>query len=347
MAGWASGLLAGVAGGLKGVQGQQRYDASQQQWVDEFKQKERFQQLQADVREMIARMGDDTKREKIKTDKDTADKKRESDATKAAASLESVDTYRKGNLALGAERNRLTDQNQQNEESWRYGSVDPRGWESLRLTDQGQHLTSADRNRAISATDARAAAGRATTERGQDISATTAAAGQAGASQRSRAGNVLDVLKLKAAAEKGASVFPPAPGAPAQKPDEWAAEFDRLYNDPNAMGGEAARAVSAAPPAAPVGAAPAPTAAPPIAPGRAPIPVQPRAPSSAVPAPAPAPQAAAPGADPRMALATQLVTLAKSIATMPPGPQREAAKQQLATLRQQAETLRTPPPGQD
>lgn len=314
--GWGAALLAGAGGAAKGIVGQQRFDQAEEL-------KRELERQRAEVRELLAKVSDETKRRgqdmtdaQKAADRAGKDADRTAKADQARANLERLWSKDTDTSAQGWDRNRIAETGQQQTGAlgWDRNRIsEDLGWGRIGATERGQDVgaTTARRGQDL---------GASTAIRGQDVGAATAAAGQAGTAQRSKARNVLDVLRLK---QRGDASL-------AGDQTDFANEFDRLYSDPNAMGGEAARAI-----AAPAGPAPG-AAAPAVAPTGAPLPVPVRPQSNAVPA-----------ADPRIALATQMLALTKQITAMPPGPARENTKRQLAALRAQAETLRTPPPGQD
>lgn len=292
--GWGTALLAGAGGAAKGIESRQRFDQAEEL-------KRQLAAQQAELRTMLAELTDTTKRRGQDLTKEQKDAERKAKGDQVAANLERLWSKDSDTSALGWDRNRVTEAGQQQagDLGWdRNRIAEDLGYGRLAVTERGQDIgaTTTRRGQDIGATTARRGQdiGASTATRGQDISASTAAAGQAGTAQRSRAGNVLDVLKLKAGAEKaGASVF----GTPNQKPEDWASEFDRLYNDANAMGGEAARAVSQPPAAA--APPPSPGAPPGAPPARAPLPAPVR-PQAAAPTPAAPPAGVQVGATVRL-----------------------------------------------
>lgn len=318
--GIANAILAGVGGAAKGVESQQRFDKAEELKRQLAAQQEELRVMLAKISDSTKQRGQDLTDAQKAADRTARDADRKQRADTAAANLERLWSHDTDTSALNWDKNRLTEQGQSDTNDRFWGGTMPLGYDRIAATERGQDMSASTARRGQDI-------GASTARRGQDMTSSTAAAAQTGATDRSRARNVLDVLRLKQRGD--ASLLG------GDDNTDFAGEFDRLYNDPNAMGGEAARALSSAPAPAPAGAAPAPSAPLPVAPTRAPVPVPAR------------PQAAAPTEDPRLAVATQLVALTKQVTTMPPGPAREDAKKKLAALRAQAETLRTPNPGQD
>lgn len=302
-------VLAAVGGAAQGGDAAMRFQAQQ-----------KHQQDLDDLKRMIAQLGDSTKRRgQDLTDEEKKAALEETHTKNAATNQSAIDKLNVAWAGLGQndthfyadQARRATDASNTNDLGW--SKLDQEG-----ALGYDRNATSAGNARLMAGTSRANALTAADTSRGNNANTVSAARDIAGGREAAsnsalRAHAALGVMGLRA---KGAnSLF----GA-SSNPDDFAAQFDKLYEDPTLTATEAVDDAQTPPEApAPAGAA---------APARpAPVPVAPRGGAAAAPvSPAAAP---APGAAEQ-----QAQTLIQQIR------QTEAAGKDATALRQQLKQLR-------
>jgi hypothetical protein len=283
--GWGD-VLSFAGGAARGAHADYAHQMDEEQQRQMLQERLAYQQQVAELRALVQSKG-------IETTADTKDKDRKSRDANAEA-----ERKRRTDETIG-KLDRLYSKD---------ASDEALGWGRIGATEHGQDQADARFwGGTMPFKEEELATRDATTRRGQDVGAssskyradtaaasadkrTEAVAGSTSTAQRAR--NALGILGLKA--RQKPSIF-----GTTQSPTDFAAEFDRLYNDPSAAASDALDAADAGdsapavtmPSKPPVPVTPrqaAPVAAPPAAVAKPPVPVAPR------PAAATTPQRAAP-----------------------------------------------------